>query len=202
VNYNFENQKKFPIIRRIKKITVMNTTKNISCIAFLGLFKSNPGNPVSGARIYLETEPGNKLIAFQQTGEAGGVTFSHLDKNVYKIFLEIPKQKESLQDKSESAAANFMVGYHSKKMLLFFQNSMGNFMLKFSDVEKLAESNITPMHETEGAEKNARIVICKLEVTGSYGKLALKLSALSEKKFQKQIKKYEQDAEMALISTM
>ena len=179
----------------------MNTVKNITGIVFFGLFKSNPGNPVSGARVYLETEPGDKLIAFQQTGEAGGVTFSHLDKGVYKIYLEIPKQKDSLQDKSVSASVNFLVGYHSKKMYLFFQNPMGNFMVKFSDVEKLAESNITPMYETESAETYARITICKLEVTGSYGKLALKLSALSEKKFQKQIKKYEQDAEMALIST-
>jgi hypothetical protein len=174
---------------------------NTSGIAFFGLFKSNPGSPVSGAQIYLETEPGKKLIAFQQTGEAGGATFSHLDKGVYKIYLGIPKQKDGPEEKSESAAANFLVGYHSKKMLLFFQNPMGNFLVKFTDVEKLAESNITPMHETEGAELKARITICKLEVTGSYGKLALKLSALSEKKFQKQIKKYEQDAEMALIST-
>jgi hypothetical protein len=73
----------------------MNTIKNTSGIAFLGLFKSNPGNPVSGARIYLETEPGKKAHSFQQTGEAGGATFSHLDKGVYKIFLGIPKQKDS-----------------------------------------------------------------------------------------------------------
>ncbi len=179
----------------------MKTIKNTSGIALFGLFKSNPGSPVSGAQIYLETEPGKKLIAFQQTGDAGGATFSHLDKGVYKIFLEIPKQKDSLQDKSESAAANFLVGYHSKKMILLFQNPLGNFLVKFTNVEKLAESNITPMHETEGTESNARIAICKLEVNGNYGKLAIKLSALSEKKFQKQIKKYEQDAEMALIST-
>ncbi len=178
----------------------MNTLKNTTGIAFLGLFKSDPGNPVSGARVYLETEPGKKLIAFQQTGDAGGVTFSHLDKGVYKIYFEIPKQKDSLDDKSVSAAANFMVGYHSKKMNLYFQNPIGNFLLKFSDTDNLANSNITPMYETESAETYARITVCKLEVTGSYGKLALKLSALSEKKFQKQIKKYEQDAEMALIS--
>ena len=182
------------------KTIKMNTIKNTSGIAFFGLFKSNPGSPVSGAQIYLETEPGKKLIAFQQTGEAGGATFSHLDKGVYKIFLGIPKQKDSPQEKSESAPANFLVGYHSKKMILLFQNILGNFLVKFTDVEKLAESNITPMHETEGAEVNARITICKLEVSGNYGRLALKLSALSEKKFQKQIKKYEHEPGMAIIS--
>jgi hypothetical protein len=179
----------------------MNTKNYTSGIAFLGLFKSDPGHPVSGARVFLETEPGNKLIAFQQTGDAGGATFSHLDKGVYKIYLEIPKQKDSLDDKTVSAAANFMVGYHSKKMNLYFQNPMGNFMLKFSDAENLANSNITPMYETESADTFARITVSKLEVTGNYGRLAIKLSALSEKKFQNQIKKYEQDAEMALIST-
>lgn len=179
----------------------MKTIKNTSGIAFFGLFKSNPGSPVSGVQVYLETEPGKKLIAFQHTGEAGSVTFGHLDKGVYKIYLEIPRQKEALEKKEESAAANYMVGYHSKKMLIFFQNPMGNFLLKFSNAEKMADSKITPMHETESAEQSARITIGKLEVTGKFGKISMKLSALSEKKFQKQIKKYEQDAEMALIST-
>jgi hypothetical protein len=40
-----------------------------------------------------------------------------------------------------------------KKCSCFFKIPLGNFLVKFSDVEKLAESNITPMHETEGAEK-------------------------------------------------
>ena len=179
----------------------METIKNTSGIAFLGLFKSNPGSPVSGVQIYLETEPGKKLIAFQQTGKSGSVTFAHLDKEVYKIYMKIPRQKENLEEKEESAAANYLVGYHSKKMLLFFQNPMGNFLLKFSDAEKMTDSKITPMHETESDELSARITVGKLEVTGKFGKISMKLSALSEKKFQKQIKKYEQDAEMALIST-
>ena len=56
------------------------------------------------------------------------------------------------------------------------------------------------MHETETAENNVRIAICKFEVAGKYGRLSLRLSALSANKFQKQLKKYEHDAEMALIS--
>ena len=178
----------------------MKTVKNTSGITLFGLFKSNPGSQVPGVQVYLETEPGKKLIAFQQTGEAGGVTFAFLDKGVYKIYLEIPVQKESRDKNDQSAVANFQVGYHSKKMILFFQNSSGNFMVKFSDAKKLTESNITPMHETESSEINARIAVAKLEVTGKYGKLTLKISSLSESKFQKQIKKYEHDAGMAIIS--
>lgn len=166
----------------------------------LGLFSSNPGSPVAGARVYLETEPGDKLIAFQQTGESGSITFAHLDKNVYKIYLEIPRQKEILEDKEMSAAANFQVGWHSKKMILLFQNPQGNFRIKFSELEKLDESDMTPMHETEVSETIARIAICKLSVPKNNGKVTLKLSALSTSKFQKQIKKYEHDAGMAIIS--
>ncbi len=178
----------------------MRTLKNISGITLLGLFRSNPGAPVSKTRVYLETEPGKKRIAFQQTGEAGSVTFAHLDKGVFKIYLEIPVQKETRDKNDQSAVTNFQVGYHGKRKTLFFQNPSGNFMIKFSDVEKLAESNITPMHETESAETNARIAIAKLEVTGKYGRLTLKISALSESKFQKQIKKYEHEPGMAIIS--
>ncbi len=175
-------------------------TKNKSAFVLLGLFSSKPGNPVAKTKVWLKTEPGKKLIAFQQTGESGSITFAHLDKSVYKIYLEIPRQKDNLEEMQESAAANFQIGYHSKKMILLFQNPLGNFLLKFSEIEKMAESKITPMHETETAENNVRIAICKFEVAGKYGRLSLRLSALSANKFQKQLKKYEHDAEMALIS--
>jgi hypothetical protein len=177
-------------------------TKIINSETFLfGLFSSKPGSPVTGAKVWLETEPGKKLIAFQQTGESGSVTLAYLDKGVYKIYLEIPVQKNAAVENEVSASANFMVGYHSKKMMLFFQNPSGNFLVKFSDAENLSESNLTPMHETESAETNARVAVCKFEVTGKYGKLSLRLATLSENKFQKQLKKYEHDAGMALISS-
>ncbi|MGC9355447.1 MAG: hypothetical protein ACP5D9_16480, partial [Mariniphaga sp.] len=156
--------------------------------------------PVAEVNVWLETEPGKKLIAFQQTGESGSVSFAYLDKGVYKIYLEIPVQKDTAVEHEVSAAANFQVGYHSKKMMLFFQNPSGNFIVNFSDAENLFESNLTPMHETESAESNSRVAICKFEVTGKYGKLSLRLSALSVRKFQKQLKKYEHDVGMALIS--
>lgn len=179
----------------------MKTIKNNKDKFLFGIFSSTPGTPVSGVQFHLETEPGKKLIAFQQTGESGSVTFAHIDKGVYKIYLEIPKLKGNSESNEVSPAVHFKVGYHSKKMILFFQNPTGNYMLKFLEAEKLAESNITPMHETESAEMNTRIAIGKIEVTEKYGKVSMKLSALSEKSFQKQIKKYEHDAGMALIST-
>lgn len=178
----------------------METRNNKSGILIFGLFSISPGSPVKGARVYLETEPGKKLIAFQQTGESGSITFAHLDKDVYKIYMEIPRQKGNLEDKEISAAANFQVGWHSKKKVLLFQNPQGNFRVKFSDLEKLDETSITPMHETESSETIARIAICKLNVTKNFGKATLKLSALSASRFQKQIKKYEHDAGMAIIS--
>jgi hypothetical protein len=178
----------------------MKTKKHKSETFLFGLFSSKPGSPVAGAGVWLETEPGKNLIAFQRTGELGSVTFAYLDKGVYKIYLEIPVQKNSAVEQEVSAAANFQVGYHSKKMMLFFQNPSGNFMVKFSDAENLSEQNLTPMHETESSETNARVAICKFEVTGKSGKLSLRLSALSVNKFQKQLKKYEHDAGMALIS--
>ena len=179
----------------------MKTLKNNKGIFLFGIFSSTPGTPVSGVHFHLETEPGKKLVAFQQTGDSGSVTFAHIDKGVYKIYLEIPRQKTTPEKNKASSVVHFKVGYHSKKMILFFQNPTGNYMLNFLDAEKLAESNITPMHESESAEHNTRIAVGKAEVTGKYGKISMKLSALSENSFQKQIKKYEHDAGMALIST-
>ena len=166
---------------------------------FLGLFRYHSGKPVSNAKIYLETEPGRKTVAFQQTGEAGRVTFAHLNKGVYKIVLEIPFQSGKRTEKEEKGEGDLQVGYHSKKQLYFFQQPQGYFTVKFSDLKHLNHSNITPMFELEKTINVERVVIGKLEVTSNCGRLSMFLSAHTQRKYLKQVQKYKEDSEMAVI---
>lgn len=173
---------------------------NITTHSFLfGLFRHHYGHRVPGVSIYLETEPGKKLTAFQQTGEAGGVTFGHLDKGIYKIYLSLPQMEEQPEATKEPQESDLQVAYHSKKKRYFFQESQGYFTVEYSDVRNLSDSNITPMYEWEQVEINPRLLIAKIEVTGKFGKVTMKIASHSFKKFQKRINKYRQDAEMTVI---
>lgn len=161
-------------------------------------FKKYPGEPVKDAVVYLETEKGNVPLAFQITGKAGGVTFAHLDKGVYKIVVSLPEQKNKLSRQTDDIQEDFQVAYNSRKMIFFIQEPQGLFTLRFSDDENLADSNITPMHELVDEDKH-RIVIGKFEVDGNFGRVTLKISALKAKGFQKLVDKYKHDAGMSVI---
>ena len=162
-------------------------------------FGGNRGERVSEARVYLETSSDQKRIAFQKTGESGKVTFAHLDKGVYKILLDIPRQTGKLEVR-EAWYGDMQVGYHSAKKMFLFQEITGYFSVRFSKIENLANSNITPMYEVEESRRNGRILIGKFEVDHKYGNLTLELSAHTQKKFQKLTNRYKDDAGMSVIT--
>lgn len=156
------------------------------------------GDPVKEAVVYLETEKGNVPIAFQITGKAGGVTFAHLDKGVYKIVVALPQQKDKLAREPNDIQADFHVAYHSGKKIYFIQEPQGLFTLRFSETSNLADSGVTPMHELSEQDDH-RMIIGKFEVDGRFGGVTLKIAALKAKSFQRRIDKYKHDAEMSII---
>lgn len=164
----------------------------------LNFFKKYRGEPVKEAVVYLETEKGNVPIAFQITGKAGGVTFAHLDKGVYKIVVSLPEQKSKLAREEGDIQEDFQVAYNSRKMIFFIQEPQGLFTIRFSDEENLADSNVTPMHEVSGKDKH-RLIIGKFEVDTNFGNVTLKISALKARSFQKLVDKYKHDAGMSVI---
>lgn len=173
--------------------------KGKSIIASVLPFGGSRGERVSGARVYLVTGTDLKRIAFQKTGESGKVTFAHLDKGIYRILLDIPGQTGKLEAK-EAWYGDFQVGYHSKKKLFLFQEQTGYFAVRFSKLENLADSNITPMYELEESRRKGRIMIGKIEIVHKFGGFTMELSAYSQKKFQKLTTKYKDDAGMSVIT--
>jgi hypothetical protein len=193
-NY-FEMVKKSGIIQYIKILEEMKRKE-----IFIGmlLFNSKRGERVSGAKVYLETSSEQKAVAFQKTGDSGRVTFAFLDKGVYQILLDIPRQKGKLEAK-EAWQGDMKVGYHGKKKMYLLQENSGYFSVRYTSLKNLAGSNITPMYELDESRMKGRIVIAKLEVEHKYGSVTLELSAHSQYKFHKLTDKYKNDAEMSVV---
>lgn len=167
-------------------------------IAGMFLFSGKKGVQVSGAKVYLQSGPDSKPIAFQKTGEAGKVTFAYLDKGVYRILLDIPRQKGKLEAK-EPWNGDIQVAYHGEKKLYLFHEPSGFFSIRFSKLSHLNHSNVTPMYELDESSRKNRIVIAKFEVEQKYGSLTLALAAHTQYKFHKLTNKYREDAEMSVI---
>ena len=161
-------------------------------------FGGGRGERISGAQVILEAASGQERIAYQKTGDSGKVTFAHLDKGVYRILLDVPRQTGKLEVK-EAWLGDMQVGYHRDKKLFLFQEASGYFSVRFSKLEYLANSNITPMFEPEENYPNNLVLIGKLEVVHKYGSLTLELAAHTQRKFQKLTDKYKDDAAMSVI---
>ena len=157
-----------------------------------------PGDPVKDAVIYLETEKGNVPLAFQITGKAGGVTFSHLDKGTYRLVVSLPQQKDKYRKDMHEVQDELQVAFHSGKKIYFITAPQGLFTIRFSDLKNLLESSITPMYEFSEDQKQ-RMVIGKFEVDSSFGTVVMQISAVKTKTFQRLIQKYKHHAEMSVI---
>ena len=173
--------------------------KGNSIITSILPFGGSRGERVSDARVYLESGSGHKRIAFQRTGESGKITFAHLDKGMYRILLDIPRQTGKLEAR-ETWYGDIQVGYHSKKKIFLFQDATGYFSVRFTKLDNLADSNITPMYELEECRKKGRVMIGKIEVVHKSGGFTMELSAHSHQKFLKLTSKYKDDAGMSVIT--
>ena len=179
----------------IKKLYEMKKMNNIIMLA---LFGGNRGVRVAGAGIYLERGSGGQIVAYQITGESGKVSFTHLDKGLYTIMLEIPRQTGKLEVR-EAWQGDMQVGYHREKKLYFFREVTGYFSIRFSGLKYLLNENITPMYEMVHNQRINGITVGKIEVVHNKGAIALELSAYSLKNFNKLVEKYKNDAGMSVI---
>ncbi len=172
--------------------------ENKNTIIVLSLFGGNKGERVAGAGVYLEKAGNQQLVAYQETGESGKVTFAHLDKGIYTIILDMPQQTGKLEVK-EPWTGEMQVGYHSDKKIYLFREATGYFSIRFSSFKNVSSENITPMYEVIQTRRINGMIVGKLEVAHKTGSLTLELAAYSLKNFNKLIEKYKFDAGMSVI---
>lgn len=156
------------------------------------------GKPVQDAVISLEPENNDVPVAFQLTGKSGSATFAHLDKGKYKLAMTLPHQTGKQANDRPNLPGDFQFGYHNDKKKYFIREYNGFFMIRFSNLKKLAGSNIIPTFKTDENNPNRQIT-AKFEVDDKFGSVTMEILALSEKKFRKLINKYKDDVKMTVV---
>jgi hypothetical protein len=170
----------------------------LSVICVLG-FLFNNGEPVPGAEVYIEQANNEEPVAFQQTGDAGAVTFAHLSAGIYTIYVVLPEQRGKLVRGMDKMNLDLQVGYHSEKHEYYLQEEEGCFILSFSKLKKLPDTGITPLYNQVERDRKTRFLVGKFEVTGNNGSFTLNISAFTPKNFEKKVAKARHDAAMSAI---
>lgn len=158
------------------------------------------GNPVSDVQVYIEKAKKGEQQAFHKTGDSGGATFSKLEKGVYNIVVVLPQQSGKLAHSRKKVKTNLKVGYNSEKRAYYIVENEGNFIIRYSGIKKITDSNIAPMYEVRKKKKELpQIVIGKFEVKGNSGGFTMKVEALSDKSFKKEVDKISDSPSLAII---
>lgn len=164
------------------------------------IFAVYSGNPVSDVQIYIEHAKKGEQQSFQKTGDSGAVTFSKLEKGVYNIVVVLPQQSGKLAHGRKKVKTNLKVGYNAEKRAYYVVENEGNFIIRYSGIKKITDSNIAPMYEVRKNKKElSRIVIGKFQVKGNSGGFTIKVEALSDKNFKKEVDKISESPSMAII---
>ena len=179
--------------------------KKILFIGFLLTFTTFSvfaGEPVPGAEVFVEQEPDDEPIAFQQTGNSGTVTFDHLDKGRYRILIVLPKQKGKLARNADKFDNSLKSGYNANKKTYLLHEKEGFFVLKFDDFKRVKNSNIEPVYKIEKDRSGERIVVANFEIDGKIGEITLSIEALTSKEFASKVKKSKHDTAKATINNI
>ncbi|MDD4108899.1 MAG: carboxypeptidase-like regulatory domain-containing protein [Prolixibacteraceae bacterium] len=178
--------------------------KLISFIGFFAIigFLFNPGAPVPGAKVYIEQSRNSPPVAFQQTGDNGKVTFSHLPSGTYWITVVLPAQRGKYIRGQHRIDCDLQVGYHQDKKDYYLQEDEGFFIINFSKLKKLQNRNVTPVYNVRYDKDEKLVEIGKFEVSGNNGSLTVSMRAQKPKKFEKLVKKVSSDASMSIIRNM
>ena len=165
----------------------------ILILLFISVFTFfTPGKPVLNARIFLENNRGNQLIAFQQTGETGKASFKFLDAGNYQLSLQFPQQggkwiKEKRRHRTLTKAT-----FNENNRTYYYQGEEGFFSVKISGTKKINKENFKAVFHENEVEDGIRITIAQFRA-GQGAQLTVFIKAITAAQFKRFTEKVGND---------
>ncbi len=160
------------------------------------------GEPVPGAEVFAEQEPDEEPIAFQRTGSSGTITFDHLDKGVYKIYVILPLLKGKLTKGKEKVKPEAKSIYNPVKKSYYIREPQGFYTVKFDGFKRIAGANISPAYETVRSFGKEKLLIARFTVSENLGEITIKIEGITPKEFQSKVTKTKHDTAKSIINNV
>ena len=114
----------------------------------------------------------------------------------------LPEQSGKYNRRTKRIDCELKAGYHNEKKEYFLQEDEGFFIISFSKLKKLENSNITPVYNLKSEDHKKRIEIGKFEINGNRGSITATIETEKLKQFQKLVNKVKHDISMSVIRNM
>ena len=163
-------------------------------LLFISIFTFfTPGKPVLNARVFLESNRSNQLIAFQQTGETGKASFKFLDAGNYQLLLQFPQQggkwiKEKRRHQTLTKAT-----FNENNRTYYYQGEEGFFSVKISGTKKINKENFRAVFHENEVEDGVKIAIAQFRADKQGAQITVFVKAITAAQFKRFTEKLESD---------
>lgn len=160
------------------------------------------GKPAKDAKVILEDSSGKKVIAFQNVGEKGKVTFQGLDEADYRLLVVFPQQKGKWVRNSSKFRTLTKANYNPNTKTYFYQGDEGFFSVKFSGLKKINNENFKAVFREKKGGDETPIVISEFRTKRGGGQLSLSVKAITPSAFKRSVEKIGNDISLFSIPKM
>lgn len=156
------------------------------------------GKNVSKAKIYLEQSNKRQLIAFQQTGESGKVSFKYLDPGTYSLIAEFPQQEGKMVRERPRYSVLTKAAFNQKNKTCYYQGMEGYFSIKIKGLRSSEFERFNPMFRERRGEEGDQILFAQFQALKENAQISLVIKALTDAQYKRAVEKAGND--LSLIS--
>lgn len=157
------------------------------------------GKKTPGAGLFLESGSGREMIAFQESGEQGKVSFRFLDAGVYRLLIEFPQQTGRWIEEKPRHSTLAKASYSPQKKTYYYQGREGYFAIKFSGLKKIEPDNFQPVFREIRQEDRDQINVLQFKTRNRGGQINILVKTLTAAQFKRKAEKAENDISLLSI---
>ena len=165
----------------------------------IALFPFISGNRTPGAVVSLESDREKNLVAFQQTGEKGKVSFAYLDAGNYQLFIEFPWQKESRNERKRRFSTLSKAAFDIRSKTYYYQGKEGYFSIRFSGLKKIEPESFLPVFREVNRDEFTQINILRFQTAKNGGQIKAVVKTLTPGQYKRKTEKAGNDISMLSI---
>lgn len=171
----------------------------IMLILLAAIWPFAPGAPVQDAVVMLETRRSNEIIAWQQTGENGKITFNHLDAGSYNLLLQFPQLEGKWIKQKGRQRVLTKATYNQKNKTYYYQGDEGYFSMKFSKIKKINSEAFKTVFQELRTDEGFRHLVAHFKTDKNGAGISVSVKKLTAGQFKRQTEKTEHDISMISI---
>ena len=159
-------------------------------MAFIPFFG---GKPVNNARIFLETNGGRKLVAFQETGSQGKAGFKFLDAGNYQLLIEFPQQEGKWLKEKQRNSTFTKASYNPKTKTYYYQGEEGFFLVKIRGTKKIDNETFKSVFREKRTDEGLQIIISQFQAKNKGAQISIIINVITAAQFKRFTDKIQRD---------